>query len=85
MSSRYIEATKSFKGFNIIQFNFIFPQNVTTKLEHAVVDKEVRQRGGWTTYSDLLVLSQQLRLLRLWELLYECTLKVQEKIPFFFP
>jgi len=41
-----------------------------------VAAKEVRHRGGWTTYTDLNVLSRNLNLIRLWEILYEYTIKV---------
>jgi hypothetical protein len=45
------------------------------KLEWAVANREVAERG-WTTYTDLIVLSRHLRLIKLWELLYEYTIKV---------
>ena len=37
---------------------------------------QVHDRGGWTTYSDLMVLSRTLELIKVWETLYEYTLKV---------
>lgn len=52
-------------------------QETTEKLELAVVGKMVEKRpGSWTTYSDLNVLSRQLQMIKIWELLYEYTLKV---------
>ena len=38
--------------------------------------KQIDDRGGWTTYSDLLVLSSMLELIKIWEIIYEYTLKV---------
>lgn len=46
------------------------------KLELAVAIKEVNRRGGWTTYSDLLVMSKQMDMLKLWGILYEYTVKL---------
>lgn len=48
---------------------------MTTKLETAVVSRQVNSRG-WTTYTDLLVLSRNLQMQKLWTLLAECTIKV---------
>jgi hypothetical protein len=49
---------------------------MTSKLETAVVTRQVNSRG-WTTYTDLLVLSRNLQMQKLWSLLAECTFKVK--------
>ena len=51
-------------------------QLMTSKLETAVVTRQVSSRG-WTTYTDLLVLSRNLQMQKLWTLLAECTIKVR--------
>lgn len=51
-------------------------EQTTQKIELAVALKQVGDRGGWTTYSDLLVLSRTLELIKIWEILYEYTIKV---------
>merc|ERR1712062_64087 len=51
-------------------------EQTTQKIELAVALKQVRDRGVWTTYSDLLVLSRTLELIKIWEILYEYTIKV---------
>jgi len=49
----------------------------TQQLEWAVAAKEVENRpGGWTTYTDINVLSRNLELIKLWQVLYEYTIKV---------
>lgn len=51
-------------------------EETTRQLEWAVAVKQIDDRGGWTTYSDLLVLSSMLELIKIWEIIYEYTLKV---------
>jgi len=51
-------------------------EQTTQKIELAVALKQVGDRGGWTTYSDLLVLSRMLELIKIWDILYEYTIKV---------
>merc|ERR1711902_248237 len=51
-------------------------EETTRKLEMAVAAKQVEDRGGWTTYSDLMVLSRTLELIKVWDMIYEYTLKV---------
>jgi hypothetical protein len=51
-------------------------EQTTQNIELAVALKQVGERGGWTTYSDLLVLSRTLELIKIWEILYEYTIKV---------
>merc|ERR1739838_934987 len=49
----------------------------TQKLEWAVATKEVENRpGGWTTYTDINVLSRSLELIKVWQVFYEYTVKV---------
>ena len=49
----------------------------TQKLEWAVANKEVENRpGGWTTYTDINVLSRHLELIKIWHVFYEYTIKV---------
>merc|ERR1712223_1152996 len=49
----------------------------TQKLEWAVATKEVENRpGGWTTYTDINVLSRHLELIKIWHVFYEYTIKV---------
>jgi len=49
----------------------------TQKLEWAVATKEVENRpGGWTTYTDINVLSRNLELIKVWQVFYEYTVKV---------
>lgn len=49
----------------------------TQKLEFAVATKEVENRpGGWTTYTDINVLSRNLELIKVWQVFYEYTVKV---------
>merc|ERR1711997_1244764 len=49
----------------------------TQKLEWAVANKEVENRpGGWTTYTDINVLSIHLELIKIWHVFYEYTIKV---------
>merc|ERR1712123_268009 len=49
----------------------------TQKLEWAVATKEVESRpGGWTTYTDINVLSRNLELIKVWQVFYEYTVKV---------
>jgi len=50
-------------------------QRMTHQLESVVASRQIHSRG-WATYSDLLVLSRNLQLERLWTLLAECTFKV---------
>ena len=50
-------------------------QKMTSNLETAVATRQVNSRG-WTTYTDLIVLSRNLQLQKLWTLLAECTFKV---------
>lgn len=52
-------------------------ESTTQRLEAAVACKQVAMRQGqWTTYSDINVLSRQLEMIRIWQLLYEYTFKV---------
>jgi hypothetical protein len=51
-------------------------EQTTQNIELAVALKQVGERGGWTTYSDLMVLSRTLELIKIWEILYEYTIKV---------
>jgi hypothetical protein len=50
-------------------------QKMTSNLETAIATRQVNARG-WTTYTDLIVLSRNLHLQKLWTLLAECTFKV---------
>lgn len=48
---------------------------MTRQLETVIASRQVASRG-WTTYTDLLVLSRNLQMEKLWSLLAECTFKV---------
>ena len=51
-------------------------QQTAESLEYMVAAKKVQDRGGWTTYSDCLALSRPMELIKLWDMLYEYTIKV---------
>jgi len=51
-------------------------EHTAENLEYLVAAKKVQDRGGLTTYSDCLALSRPMELIKIWEMLYEYTIKV---------
>ena len=51
-------------------------QTMTERLESNIAIRQCSLRGGWTTYSDLLVLADPNRLKRIWDLISDCAIKV---------
>ena len=51
-------------------------EQTAENLEYMVAAKKVQDRGGWTTYSDCVALSRPMELTKIWEMLYEYTIKV---------
>lgn len=52
-------------------------ESTSQRLEASVAGKQVSMRQGqWMTYSDINILSNQMEMIRIWQLLYEYTFKV---------
>lgn len=51
-------------------------ESVTERLEKSIASRQMSKRGGWTTYSDLIVLARTIQLRQMWDLISECMIKV---------
>lgn len=53
-------------------------EKMTRKVETAIAKRQVLKRGGWTTYSDLVVLAANIKFAKTLNYIADCALKVFE-------